>query len=230
MGEMIKPGVKPANGVRDDIPWRDIMEFSCVLVNCRVQDRLPEFELPLWADYDANSLLRMKPRPLTAKEKQEFLPSSFGERAILPALSCSVVLYHGDATDELLVDALLGARDWLLRCLRLLKPGFFWMTYRPLDHVFYWDVLQARIPAMELRRSDLENLRQLMTCIRRTGLGLREREIRSHKWIRRSVASGVKERRKARSLHLEVALSAFERANEYGPYYMLTALSTSSSP
>lgn len=220
MREIIKSEGKTANGMRDDIPWRDIMEFACVLVNCRARNWPPEFDLPLWANYDANSFLAVKPRPLTAKEKREYLPSSFGERATLPFLSCSVALYSCDTTDELIADALSSAREWLLRCLRLLKPGFLWMTYRPLDHVFDWDVLHARIPVVELRRSDLENLRQLMTCIRNTGLGLREREIRPHKWIRLAIASGVRERRKARSLHLEVALSAFERANEYGPHYV----------
>lgn len=220
MREIIKPEVEPANGVRGDIPWHDIMEFRCFLVNCRAQNWPPEFDLPLWANYDADGHLTVTLQPLTAKEKREYLPSSFGDRVTLPVLSCAVGLYSCDTTSQVAINALWSAREWLLRCLRLLKAGFLWMTYRPLDHIFDWDVLCARMPAVELRRSDIENLRQLMTCIRNTGLGLREREIHSHKWIRRSVASGVEERRKARSLHLEVALSAFERANEYGPYYV----------
>lgn len=214
---IIKPEVEPTNGVRDDIPWRDLMEFACLLVNCRAQNWPPEFDLPLWANYDPKSFLTVKPRPLTAKEKREFLPSSLGEPVSLPVLSCSVVLYSCDTSDELLGDALSSAREWLLRCLRLLKPGFLWMTYRPLDHVFDWDVLYCRMPAVELRRSDIKNLRQLMACICNTGLGLRERAIRLHKW--KWISPGIKERRKARSPHLEVALSAFERANESGPYY-----------
>jgi len=220
VGDMVKSGVDTANGVREDIPWTEVMEFSCVLVNCQIQGMLPEFDLPLWADYNANSLLRVTLRPLTSKEKQEYLLPSFGERTTLPVLSCSVVLCHADATGEISVNALVSAREWLLRCLRLLKPDFLWMTYRPLHHVFDWDVLHSvRIPPVELRRRDIENLRQLMACFRRTGLGLHETEILSHKWIR-IMALGMKERRKARSLYREVALSAFERANEHGPHYV----------
>jgi hypothetical protein len=181
---------------------------------------LPKFDLPLWADYKADSLLEVTLRPLTSKEKEEYLLPSFGERTTLPVLSSSVLLWHADATGEISVNALVSAREWLVRCLRLLKPGFLWMTTRPLYHVFDWDVLHGvRIPPVELRRRDIENLRQLMACIRRIGLGLHEREILSHKWIR-IMALGMKERQKARSLYLEVALSAFERANEHGPHYV----------
>jgi len=209
-----------ANGVMEDIPWHDVLEFFSLLVNCRMKDMLSEFDLPVWADYKSNSLLRVRLRPLTSKEKQEYLSFYRMKRSTWPVLACSVVLCHADATGEMSLDAISSAREWLLRCLRLLKPGFLWMTYRPLYYVFDEVVFQrVRIPSVELRRPDIENLRQLMACIRRTGLGLHERGILSHKWIR-ITALGMKERQKSRSLYREVALSAFERANENGPLYV----------